>query len=920
MFEAPVRAGLSASHMVATSASTSQNHPTQSDVLREEAEKKVCSDIYRLAKLQSSPDDLKNTMDRVMHMMKEMRISRTLQESDRSIAPSPCLSAKSWRASHTLLASSEHVSEPGTRSGADDERRGLVDFSDSEHAMADDEKTTSVSSNLEQLESLSERSSGSRAVHSGLFTTAGAAYESSVPQSGVSAISDTLSESAASRNSVLFKRHPASTQSLTLAGGDVPGDEEATPRQAKVLPLVSRSPKSPDLRPRDQVTPKPTQNIPISATDSTIAPQASGHGEIAHGGSATFPYSMPPYQAHYQANPIPQDPWFDRRILHSGALAHDPSTMGQHSHNPRAMSLHPGYPIANPHMAYPTLFPKWDISPMFSPEWFLPANPIRPGPATSGPYQQPMGYPLSMSQQQQLLPSTTSQQRHYSTRNPMALLCQEFGPPANDPGSSIGTTVPVGDITQTSTATFLRQHDDVDPPIQERLASPDNNDKVEFHSIMRQRTPSPSDGTKEKFNSKVRESLSKKRWRPLDDVSFTTKGASIPTSATAFTPEDQPQDSSVYPELTKEVYSLLGPVLTTAQVFPAPLQLEIQIGIATIVNKLGATEESFMSFEELNEAICPRGNLKGPSTVFFDRLTTLPADIDHFFGIHVDGTRLFESAPSIRTIDYEFHCVLKSGLPLVVSVDEKGNASINKSKVMLGSVNISFPDCIWDATAVLHGYIGFHGDLDPKVERAMQSLAKNLWVEPNRTHVRLFTRVDTNILSVKKVILRRTTYHHCSNDRYVSAIDDVNAVGGFYLRITEVQELMLTTHDSHGEILEAACKALEDMVKAHRQWWEVALFSPAIHAALGDGVPAIIGDEHRGWSPIDILGDETGLVTSAPASSTAQSVGQYGLGSLLRLATVVIENIDPVGYFNVGPVGSGCNKRQGMRSLEWRSS
>lgn len=135
----------------------------------------------------------------------------------------------------------------------------------------------------------------------------------------------------------------------------------------------------------------------------------------------------------------------------------------------------------------------------------------------------------------------------------MALLCEEFGSPVTNPDSSLGTNVPAGDITQTSTATFLGQHDDVDPPIQERLASPDNNDKVEFHSIMRQRTPNPSDGTKENFNSKVSESLSKKRWRPFDGVSFTTKGASIPTSATAFTPWDQPQDSSVHPDLIKEV-------------------------------------------------------------------------------------------------------------------------------------------------------------------------------------------------------------------------------------------------------------------------------------------------------------------------------------------------------------------------------
>lgn len=139
------------------------------------------------------------------------------------------------------------------------------------------------------------------------------------------------------------------------------------------------------------------------------------------------------------------------------------------------------------------------------------------------------------------------------------------------------------------------------------------------------------------------------------------------------------------------------------------------------------------------------------------------------------------------------------------------------------------------------------------------------------------------------------------NDRYVSDIGGETAKHGLQLRVTEVQDLILAARQSNCDILEVVCGSLNDMVAAHRQWWEITLMSLAIQTALSQGVPTTIGYSHRNWCPIDILGTQAGLIGSAPASSTAQLIGHFDLGSLLALATAVVENIDPVGYFNSDP-------------------
>lgn len=679
----------------------------------------------------------------------------------------------------------------------------------------------------------------------------------------------------------------------------LPADDQSTPQLTRSLPVP---PAEISITPDDSIrgTRGSTESPSSVVTGNPITAQATGHGGPTTQMNWSPSCTVSPHSVSHEA-------WFQGLGIVFGVPTQGPLTLGHDMYVPVVPSPYPGHSIILQPIYCPTHFPGFTA----------PMHP--PALATSGPSQWSTGQapPISQQQQQQQLPGTTFQQGQTHGQYPSAPFLEHGGASESIAASADATTATSGDTPRPRSHSIVpRSHrDPVDRPIQERLADPDDGDKKDFHSVMNQRTPNPSGNTKESSQSESK-AKGKKRWT-FFDINYIIKSDDTPTSVNPQPPKGRPHSSPAHAGFIKEVYRALAPILTTAQVFPGPLELEIQIGIVTMMNKLGAAEQSYMGFGEMKEVISPRGELNRPSTIFLGRLTTLPADIDHILNLRPDGARLFDSDPSTLTIDYEFHCDLKNGSSLVVSIDEKGDPTVKKPEAILGSVHISYPDHIWDAAAVLRGHFSPHGKLNPEVERAVQYIAKNLWVEPNRSDIRLLTRVDNNILSVNKVLLKRISYHRCTNDRYVSDIGGGIAMHGLQLRVTEVQDLKLTARQSDCDILEAVCESLDEMVTAHRQWWEIALISPSIQTALSQGAPTTIGDNHRNWCPIDILGIQTGLITSVPASPTARSISHYGLGSLLALATAVVENIDPVGYSNAGPVGDR-NKGRRMKLLEWK--
>lgn len=841
--------------------------------------------------------------------------------------PSSVLSSEFPSASQAMTRSPRPVSHPSTRPVADNKQHELIDLSDNEPATTNSTITMGSSLQFNPAGSSSERLSSSSLFHSAMSLMSDARSGSTGLQSTRSETSDAPSEYAASQNSESSRLPPDSNETTGLTGHDGSVDDQETPRPAKSIPLASQNPVAlPDDNQRtprssasqhcvatdesitmqggNQEVHRPVDVLSGRATNNTIAPQFAGYGAPASQTYSASSYASFPHHT----NVSPHDPWSQGRTF--GTSGHG----AQQTYGQGASPQYPRWTSYSSHFSYERRFYGVGTTPMHPAGPSLPTNSATPGPPIFDAYLWPLHLAQSILQHQQPFHDTNFHAQA-DDQHPMSYSHERAGSPETIASSPGGTAATSDDHPRASQAISRSQRIATGRPVQERLADPANIDRREFHSTMNQRTPNPSGDERKRLIAQANAKVPKKYWRVFDDADTSTK-VRVPRPANSQLPKGQPQKSSVHPELTKELYELLAPCLTTAQVFPGHLELEIQIGIITIMNKLGAAENSFMSFEEMNEVIRPRGVLNGPSTVFFNRLTTFPADISHIIDTHTNGVRLFESETSSFNIEYQFHCVLNTGLPLVISIDEKGNPIIKNPKVTLGSVHISYPDRIWDAAAVLYGCMGAHGKPDAEVEHAVQYIAKNLWVEPDRTHIRLLTRFNKDTLSVKKVVMKRTTYHRCANDRYVSNIGGEISTRGLQLRVTEIQDLVLTALPSNCDILEATCKSLDDMTKAHRQWWEIALISPAIQTALSGGVPTTIGDDHHNWCPIDILGGETGLITSAPASPTAQSISHYGLGALVGLATAVVENIDSVGFSNFGPAGKGDNKRQSIKFLE----
>ncbi|GLI76073.1 hypothetical protein PoHVEF18_004342 [Penicillium ochrochloron] len=892
---------------------------TQSESQCSDAQKKGTSEVFGPRKRQPSLLFAKEVLEETRNSIDVVEKPQMSPERPLSTGSSSVSSSKFNFATQAATSSSQPVSRTVTTSGARREQRKLIGLFDKEPVIAGDWKTAPASSRLD-VASSSETSSTSPVSHSVNLTIDNAPCESTAFQAASSQISDALSECAVSRDSETLRLLPGSTQSPVPTGYAVSNEDQETPRPMRSLPLTPKGPFS--LPADDQSTPQLTRSLPVPPAEISTTPDDSIRGTrgstespssvvtsnpvtaqaTGHGGPTTQMNWSP--SCTVSPHSVSHEAWFQGLGIVFGVPTQGPLPLGHDMYVPVVPSPCPGHPIILQPIYCPTYFPGFTA----------PMHP--PALATSGPSQWSTGQAPPISQQQQL-PGTTFQQGQTHGQYPSAPSLDHGGASESIAASADATTATSGDTPRPRSHSIVPQshRDPVERPIQERLADPDDGDKKDFHSVMNQRTPNPSGNTKESSQSESK-AKGKKRWT-FFDINYTIKSDDTPTSVNPLPPKGRPHSSPAHAGFVKEVYRALAPILTTAQVFPGPLELEIQIGIVTMMNKLGAAEQSYMSFEEMKEVIYPRGELNRPSTIFLGRLTTLPADIDYILNLRPDGARLFDNDPSTLTIDYEFHCVLKNGLPLVISIDEKGDPTVKKPEAILGSVHISYPDRIWDAAALLHGHFSPHGKLDPEVERAVQYIAKNLWVEPNRSSIRLLTRVDNNILSVKKVILKRISYHRCTNDRYLSDIGGGIAKHGLQLRVTEGQDLKLTARQSDCDILEAVCESLDEMVTAHRQWWEIALISPSIQTALSQGAPTTIGDNHRNWCPIDILGIQTGLITGAPASPTAQSISHYGLGSLLALATAVVENIDPVGYSNAGPAGDR-NKGRRMKLLEWK--
>jgi hypothetical protein len=302
-----------------------------------------------------------------------------------------------------------------------------------------------------------------------------------------------------------------------------------------------------------------------------------------------------------------------------------------------------------------------------------------------------------------------------------------------------------------------------------------------------------------------------------------------------------------------------------------------------------------MSFAQLQRLFLPLNGTRPLSTTFINRLTTCPADINYIVDLQVKGHRLFDQAIAESCVQYKIYCRTETGTLLIITIDSGGDATVSRPKAFLGSVHLSFPGNIWDAAVVLRGHVEYDLMSNTEIEDAVNHIVNSIWVEPNRSLVRLHFRLPKAVLGVQKVFMKRWTRH-----RYVPSNEErTNANHDLFLQITEIQDLPLSVNPLDSEAVEASCAELTEMVSTGRQWWEVSLVSPIINMLLKANGSLQPGDRTQDWTAAELLGRDMEISTTS--TLVADTIGSGGLGDLLRATKLVVENIDPVGYYNNGP-------------------
>ncbi|KAJ5698629.1 hypothetical protein N7462_000634 [Penicillium macrosclerotiorum] len=355
-------------------------------------------------------------------------------------------------------------------------------------------------------------------------------------------------------------------------------------------------------------------------------------------------------------------------------------------------------------------------------------------------------------------------------------------------------------------------------------------------------------------------------------------------------------------EQTRDIFRLLQPALVPARSFPGVLSLEVQLGLITMSPTSIAENHNVLTLSELERIVAPQSGLDGTISAFHKRLTTSPRDVDHLVDIEKNGCRLFERYPGVLSTQYEFHCATKSGDLVIVSIDDHGATKINRPPKVLGSVHMSFPTHFWDAAVILQGHMEQFKSVDLEIARAAQHIIDNLFidhlrVQGNRTRVKLQTRCD-GYLTINKVWSKQVTRYRC-----LESTDDGSWTTGLCLQVTEWQDLFISPRLVESDVVEAECTSLGEMVQAHRQWWEASLVSPGIDAVLEENANLSPGEYTTKWKANDLMGTSPASVSIEQSpSSIAIAIGSAGLGALIRLAAIVVENIDTVGYHNAGPL------------------
>ncbi|KAL1855625.1 hypothetical protein Plec18170_004351 [Paecilomyces lecythidis] len=483
----------------------------------------------------------------------------------------------------------------------------------------------------------------------------------------------------------------------------------------------------------------------------------------------------------------------------------------------------------------------------------------------------------------------------------------------------------------------------------------------QFRRTMGHKAPKPTSASMSKAEMKAkRQATLEDAWGVRPSLVRKTDAASV---ANAKTPGNKkPQD--VVPanlkenkkhaesdmktaETLRQLFNAIQPTLEAAQSFPGRLSLEMQIGLILIPLLPKTYKGDLISDDDWKKIFNPRAGVFAPSTNFIQRVTSSGTDVDHIIDLKTSKDegkrRLFEQDYTDYSVIYEYHCRTKNDQAVILVIDEAGNITVRKPAVTLGAVNLHFPGHTWDANMAVSGFTEqVHGS-DKELDKAIRHITENLWIPPDRSLLRIYTRIpEGNELNVDKVLMKRSTLHRSllseidikqkekaptkQRDEHNSTEENRQDV---YLKITEVQDLWTGVTPADNRALRARCGPPNEMIEKGRLWYEVSIISPTIEDVLQSNSGLEVGECTQDWSPTDLMGNEAHLVlpghakkgnqvsksSSQTPSPVAAAIGSAGIGELFRVASTVVRKMDSVGFWNLGPGIDAARKAAGFEAL-----
>ncbi|PGH12723.1 hypothetical protein AJ79_04083 [Helicocarpus griseus UAMH5409] len=402
----------------------------------------------------------------------------------------------------------------------------------------------------------------------------------------------------------------------------------------------------------------------------------------------------------------------------------------------------------------------------------------------------------------------------------------------------------------------------------------------------------------------------------------------------------------------------IGKVLDGVRCFPGAVTFGIELGLILVSTAAVPKQytEGIFDTKVWSALFQPKNNLIAPGTVFTNMLTTSGADVDYILNLvdrdEASKCPLFSEEVLSRRVWYEFYCTTKNNETLVVTVDESGTTVVNRPESMLGAVNIHCADHIWDMRGVVKGTIEYTGD-DEETDEAIQTLINKLYIEPNRSRIKILTQFfSSNQLKVKRVLVKRSTRHrfHLQKDAEAlnvsttaqkpavqkpssssgsrgnegidesSHLDTPSQNPGPILQVTEVQSLRIFKQvtDDGKTLIRAVAASADEMVNEHRLWYEVSITNLAIEEMLHSNKYLEFGDRSISWFPFDqsqtsngegmSSATDTGPVEAEPVKkpnrtpllTTVAEINSKDVSEMFCAANKIVQEMDGVGWANIG--------------------